>query len=108
MKTLRVRVSESTHRWLSALAAANVENRAGVGSTAADLLAQAAFCFADYAGRRTGSWEAGVGGAMLISSGIQNPVSAKASDRCCAQDEAARGKRREEAMSTASLMKDAP
>jgi hypothetical protein len=59
-----IQASGSTHRWLHALAKANK-------TTIDDLLTQAAFCFADHAGRREGSWEADVAGSMLRSSGFQ-------------------------------------
>ena len=91
MKRIRVEVDDSTYRWLVALAKANaVNNKCGMelDSTPGGLLAQAAFCFADYAGRRTGSWEADVGGNLLIASGFQNAVVYEAYDRCTARDDA--------------------
>jgi hypothetical protein len=74
MKRITVKVTDSTFRWLTALAKANSENAAGIEPTASALLSQAAFCFADYAGRRPGSWEADVGGSLLRSSGIHNEI----------------------------------
>ena|SRR5258706_389946 len=59
---LTVDIDPSTFRWLTALAKANEV-------TPGTLLAQAAFCMADYAGRRPGSWEAGQAGEMLVASG---------------------------------------
>jgi hypothetical protein len=91
MKTIAVKVDDSTYRWLAALAKANsINNECGMEdqSTPGGLLAQAAFCFADHAGRRTGSWEAYVGRQMLDASGFQNEVSYKDNDRCAAQDAA--------------------
>jgi len=59
---VEVPLDESTHNWLLELAKAN-------NVQVCDLLAQAAFCFADNAGRREGSWEASAARAMLVSSG---------------------------------------
>jgi hypothetical protein len=75
MKTISVEVDPSTYRWLSALAKANSFNSIHNHEvTPAELLAQAAFCLADYAGRRTGSWEANVGWNLAIPSGYQELV----------------------------------
>ena len=66
-RSVSLKVSASTHRWLTAFAKAN-------GITAGELLAQAAFCFADHAGRRSGSWEGSVAGDMARSCGYQQEI----------------------------------
>ncbi len=63
-KTVTVKVDESTFRWLNELAKAQRNREV----TAAEFLAQAAFCMADYAGRREGSWEADLGRNLLKAS----------------------------------------
>lgn len=69
-KKITVTVDASTWRWLGALARANQKaDMLLAPSTREGILAQAAFCFADAAGRRTGSWEASVGQSLLDSSG---------------------------------------
>lgn len=70
-KTIVVTVSAGTLEWLQKLAFNMSRGPAApTGTTVEELLAQAAFCFADAAGRRPGSWEAGVGREMLRSSGV--------------------------------------
>ncbi|HVV01766.1 MAG TPA: hypothetical protein VHH88_10425 [Verrucomicrobiae bacterium] len=74
-KAITVKVDESTYRWLKALANANSNSQLNQHKvTPAELLAQAAFCFADYAGRREGSWEAEVGRNLLMASGYQESI----------------------------------
>lgn len=71
-KKLTVEVDVSSWRWLRALARANAKSDLPLAnSTPEGILAQAAFCFADAAGRRSGSWEADVGRNLLYSSGFQ-------------------------------------
>jgi hypothetical protein len=67
-REIAVKLDPSTRSWLLALARKNK-------TTAAALLAQAAFCFADAAGRRRGSWEADVANSLLVSSGFSASVS---------------------------------
>ncbi len=75
-KKITVKVDESTYRWLTALAKANNPNELYPEPVdAGKLLTQAAFCMADYAGRREGSWEADVARQLLIASGYQKQVS---------------------------------
>jgi hypothetical protein len=89
-KKITVRLDLSTWRWLQALARANKSAEILMSpSTPAGLLEQAAFCFADAAGRRTGSWEADVGRSMLVSSGFQEELSAADHARCARADERA-------------------
>lgn len=72
VKPVTVRLDESTHRWLSELAKANSNTELNPGKiNMAQLLAKAAFCFADHAGRREGSWEADVGRNLLLAAGYQ-------------------------------------
>ncbi len=78
-KTLTVQVDPSTLRWLIALARANKVEPA-------TLLAQAAFCMADYAGRRVGSWEASQAGEMLVASGWQEQPTHEDRQRCWGHD----------------------
>ena len=76
-RTIKVTMDASTWRWLRALARAHEKSDLPLApATPAGLLAQAAFCFADAAGRRPGSWEADVGRSMLISSGFQEDLRA--------------------------------
>jgi hypothetical protein len=71
-KRITIQVDADTYQWLKRL-----ENDLqhvhfpGEKVTMQALLQQAAFCFADHAGRRTGSWEADVGGRLLQSSGYE-------------------------------------
>jgi len=70
---VKLELDASTHRWLTAFAQAN-SNQPPLNAgkvTVAALLSQAAFCMADYAGRRPGSWEASVAEGLLLSSGFQ-------------------------------------
>lgn len=74
-KIVTVEVDESTYRWLELFAKANCNtlvHEREIGPS--DLLKQAAFCFADSAGRRDGSWEAGVGRTLLQASGFQGQI----------------------------------
>lgn len=88
-KTLKVEISASTFRWLRALARGNSKTEMNPGVvTVEDLLAQAAFCMADAAGRRTGSWEADVAQRMLESSGYQAGPDWEEADRCRKLDNA--------------------
>lgn len=74
-KKITVKVDESTFRWLKAFAKAQSGSTLNPEKvTAGDLLGSAAFCIADHAGRRTGSWEAEVGRQMMVSSGYQNSI----------------------------------
>lgn len=66
-RKLTIQLDESTARWLIALAHANQ-------TTGEAMLAQAASCMADYAGRRPGSCEADVGAGLLRSSGWEKPI----------------------------------
>lgn len=95
MKKISVTVDDSTYRWLLELANANGVNIGEIEATPAGLLAQAAFCFADYAGRRPGSWEADVGGSLLNSSGVHATIGWEAFDRCLKVDQAYQAKLRE-------------
>lgn len=84
-RIIKVKVDVSTWRWLRALARANskaTEFQPAAKLTEADILAQAAFCFADAAGRRAGSWEASVGQSLLDSSGFQQTVTGADWQRC--------------------------
>lgn len=106
-RKLTVELDVSTWRWLRALARANSNSKPfneGHTVTAEEMLAQAAFCFADAAGRRTGSWEASVGQSMLDSSGYQASVPYSDYDRCQRLDEEANAKwRAENAASLAAI-----
>ena len=74
-KKINVQLDASTWRWLSALAKANSNTQLNQHKvTPQELLAQAAFCFADYAGRRDGSWEAHAGAQLLTPSGYQEKI----------------------------------
>ena len=65
LKTLRVKVDPSTHRWLAALAQANSKSQLNPKEVKPEhLLAEAAFCLADAAGRHHG-WRADIGGSLL-------------------------------------------
>lgn len=88
-----VRVSPSTARWLRALARAGKprweKGRKPDPCTPEELLEQAAFCMADCAGRRTGSWEADVARTLLFSSGFNTQASTADQFRLlCAEDRA--------------------
>jgi len=63
----KVHLDPSTRMWLVALARAN-------NTTPNFILEEAAFCFANSAGRRTGSWEADTGGNMLTACGFQKEI----------------------------------
>lgn len=80
-KTLMIKVSASTARWLTALAEAN-------NVTPGQLLEQAAFCMSDYAGRRTGSWESAVARELLVSCGYQKDISYDRYERLLVREEA--------------------
>ena len=87
-KTVTVNLDESTHRWLTELAKANSGTELNPGQvSAAKLIAQAAFCMADYAGRRPGSWEADVARSLLFASGYQSPIGALRQDKLSAWEE---------------------
>jgi hypothetical protein len=93
LKTVTVYLDSSTHRWLTALAKANSKTDLNPGKVnAAQLLAQAAFCFADHAGRRHGSWEAEAGRAMLFASGYQQPIGALKQTKMAEREERERRK----------------
>lgn len=68
--SIRLRVDPPTARWLRALARANAGHLEVRERGVAAILEQAAFCLADCAGRRTGSWEAQVARELLTSSGF--------------------------------------
>jgi len=55
--------------------------------SAAELLRNAAFCFADYAGRRDGSWEADAGRNLLMSAGYQEMIKWDKRERLSAWEE---------------------
>lgn len=87
-KTVTVKVDESTHRWLEAFAEANCNTELTPRQIdASDLLAQAAFCIADYAGRRVGSWEADAGRQLMISSGFHETIGFDQAQRLAAWEE---------------------
>lgn len=91
VKSVKVKLDASTWRWLRAYAKANSNTQLNNHKvTPEDLLEQAAFCFGDAAGRRDGSWEADVGGNMLIASGFQAKIAADKIQRLQAQDGRAR------------------
>lgn len=75
-------MSASTKQWLLAFVKAN-------NVTVEEMLAQAAFCIADYAGRREGSWEAGVGGDLVMASGYQEAITSEERERLYKREEAA-------------------
>ncbi len=82
-------VGPSTYCWLRALSRANKKAPLAVaGSSVEEMLEQAAFCLADCAGRRTGSWEADVARSLLTSSGYRTEADSRDSDRCHRYDEA--------------------
>ncbi len=93
---ITVRVSPSTARWLRALARAGKpsweKGRKPDPCTPEELLEQAAFCMADAAGRRTGSWEADVARSLLMSSGLPTEPRPADSDRCHRAENAANAK----------------
>lgn len=90
-KTVTVKLDPSTHRWLNALAKANSHTELNAGTvTPEKLLAQAAFCIADYAGRRDGSWEADVARSLLLASGYQQLMSAAQQQRLSRWEESRR------------------
>jgi hypothetical protein len=79
---LTVKIDNSTYRWLCALAQANSNTQLNQKKvTAGELLAQAAFCMGDYAGRRIGSWEAEAAQPLLVASGYQAKIPAGKIDR---------------------------
>lgn len=80
-KTFTIVVPASVWRWLRALAK---ENRV----RAEDMLARAAECMADAAGRTTGSPEADVGRRLLYSGGYNGNVPPADIDRLRRDDEA--------------------
>lgn len=84
--TYRVRVDHATARWLNALARANSAHRDVRVRGFAALLEQAAFCLADCAGRRTGSWEADVARTMLIACGYVSSATERDLERLHAAD----------------------
>lgn len=89
-RKITVEVDASTYRWLRALGRANDKAPNRLGEAGAEgILAQAAFCIADCAGRRTGSWEASVAESLLTSSGYVTEVPYPESERCRRYDEAA-------------------
>jgi hypothetical protein len=80
--TIVVKLDLSTWRWLNALANANSFTEFHDHEvTAAELLTQAAFCMADFAGRRIGSWEAEAGRNLLIASGYQGKIDPSKADK---------------------------
>ncbi len=86
-KKIIVEVDASTWRWLRAFARANSNTDIHPGKvTEADILAQAAFCVADHAGRRNGSWEASVAQSMMDASGYQESVGYPDYDLCLGWD----------------------
>lgn len=91
LKTVKVKIDASTHRWLRALAKANSNTQLNANKiTAAHLIERAAFCFGDAAGRRDGSWEADVGINMLMACGYQEKIPADKRQRLQAQERRAR------------------
>lgn len=68
-KVLRLTIDEETWAWLLLIAQQTDQAPAGK-HTVPQLLAQAALCMADAAGRRPGSWEAEVGRNLLQRSGL--------------------------------------
>lgn len=86
--TIKVELDASTHRWLNELAATNSHTELNAGTvTAGQLLQQAAFCMADHAGRRHGSWEADVARQLLFASGYQQAIGALKQDQLRAWEE---------------------
>src|SRR2546423_1916700 len=89
-KSITVKVDESTYRWLSAFASVQGKDENTTKSrraTPAKLLAQAAFCMADYAGRRDGSWESDVAKQLLYASGFQGTLPFKKRERLTAWED---------------------
>lgn len=84
-KRITVELDPSTLRWLQAFARSQGGTLSGT-ATAESILAQAAFCIADYAGRRPGSWEADVAGNMMIASGWQDATAPAAALVCKLKD----------------------
>lgn len=90
LKTVKVKIDASTHRWLRALAKANSNTQLNAKKiTPAHLVAEAAFCLADYAGRHCGS-KADVGGNLLLCCGFGETIAAQKMMRLKAQDRRAK------------------
>jgi len=80
-KKVTVYLDLSTHRWLAAYAKANSgDHRLGYGParrvTARKLLTHAAFCVADFAGRKPGSWQALGALHIMMPAGYQERIAA--------------------------------
>lgn len=73
-------MTKSTRRWLNAIAKVN-------NTIPKALLEQAAFCIADYAGRRPGSWEAEVGRQLMSPSEFQKEISERTYSTLRRQDD---------------------
>lgn len=74
-KTFKVKVDLSTWRWLRAFARANSNTQLNQGKvTPGTLLAQAAACMADHAGRDTDSWRSRSAQLLLDASGYQGAI----------------------------------
>ncbi len=83
LKSVTVKLDESTHRWLKELAKANSKTQFNPGKLKpAQFLAFAAFCMADYAGRVQGaSWEAEAARGMLFPGNFQAAIPAAKQDQ---------------------------
>jgi hypothetical protein len=82
-RTFTIEVSASIWRWLRALARENKVR-------AEDMLARAAWCMADAAGKNPTSPESDIGRRLLYSGGYNGDISPADSDRLRREDEAER------------------
>jgi hypothetical protein len=75
-KTIKVKVDDSTWRWLRAFARVNSHTQDNQHKvTPAELLSQAAVCMAEHAGRDTKfNWRASVAARLLDASGYQKSI----------------------------------